>query len=81
MESSRIKRRLNTPAASAPTVWHKVECPTSGARWTYTADWLKETVCTFSGCGCGKRLIDRGSTTERGESADWFFRPESCMFT
>jgi len=57
------------------TVWTMLECPTSGARWTYANPAFADRVCTFSGCDCRKPVIVRGATIDRHEAHEWFRRP------
>ena len=57
------------------TVWTKLECPNSGARWTTTHLFIPGTICNFSGCDCGEKVKQVGRTSDVEEASNWFRGP------
>ena len=57
----------------AKPTWKLFECP-SGNRWTSIMHDYTGEKCTFSGCGCGGKILCRGATEDRQQANEWFYR-------
>lgn len=56
------------------TKWTKFKCG-GGARWTSVMHDYTDEICSFSGCNCGTKVKNMGTTTNVNEASAWFRIP------